>query len=242
MDNLYQVHMLPTDKANGGLQLVHSIKDKQLSLADFGTYIDTRIFKSQHLYITSNEEIKEGDWVIDTVERYIRQAIKSDLEYFNAVLTGLNSGHLRLKIIATTNPELWTEEYVVAGDIDDLINIPKIDLPFIEAYIKAYNTKKPIKEVKLEIQNAVLAGSSSEYSFNDSIIPVQVLKLTPEGAVIPIQSPIKEKKFTRDEVEGVCVLWTRHFMDTFIHKLVLKNEDKKSEDVFTEWFDKTYPE
>lgn len=99
--------------------------------------------KGYHLYITSNDEIKEDEWCL--IDNNVGQStgfqvlkcekIESDgWYYFQDFKTGRCS-----KIIATTNPELHKD------------GVDKIDLDFIEEYITEYNKGMMIKEVNVEI-------------------------------------------------------------------------------------------
>jgi len=86
------------------------------------------------LYILSNDEIKEGDWMYKDNKNYIIE-IKQNTSGFiykkgDFSWTG-NMG----KIIAST---------------DNSLELPSIPESFIKAYIKAYNEDNPITEVQLE--------------------------------------------------------------------------------------------
>lgn len=128
------------------------------------------INKPQHLYILSDDEIKEGDWYfsgnrftndnlskfkvgISSTEFYKEQSIK--------------------KIIATTNPDLIKE------------GIPSIDGKFIKEYCN-----KPVDEVN------VVYDKHSVKEFIDSLfqIPTPIMKgklrLSPNGSIVI--KPIEE--------------------------------------------------
>lgn len=121
------------------------------------------MYTPQHLYFTTDEEIKEGDKVLH------------DGEVKTAILLGMFLGfkwkdadkdrsehfdkhNWPKKIVATTNPELWKNkwtsgEYEPSTPFQSITQgIPKIDIPFIEAYIKAYNEGNMITSVFLEIE------------------------------------------------------------------------------------------
>jgi len=102
------------------------------------------MYTPQHLYFTTDEEIKEGDWCVWDNVLYKQH--------------GLNTNNDYKKIVATTNPELWKNkwtsgEYEPSTPFQSITQgIPKIDIPFIEAYIKAYNEGNMITSVFLEIE------------------------------------------------------------------------------------------
>ncbi len=93
--------------------------------------------ETQHLYIVSNEEIKEGDWCIDnrpTMNNFIHQLscnVKGDIK----------------KIIASTNN--MQNELSVKGVIG---NIPQIPQQFIDQYINEYNKGNIITKVLVEVK------------------------------------------------------------------------------------------
>lgn len=85
----------------------------------------TSSFKPQHLYFLSKEEIKEGDYVIDSMGELFGPYEKGDI-----------IGKEAKKIIATT---------------DTSLKLPQPSKEFIKAYIKAYNEGKPITKVLVEM-------------------------------------------------------------------------------------------
>ena len=93
----------------------------------------------QHLYLLSNEQIKDDDWCIfmyDLVPKY-------------GICKGRNiqDKSLAKKIIATT---------------DTSLELPQPSKSFIQAYIKAYNENKPITKVLVEMERMYLrAGQNS---------------------------------------------------------------------------------
>jgi hypothetical protein len=70
------VRMLPTDK-NSNLEL--GLEGGYLYL-NRKSPVDERI-KAQHLYIVSDDKIKEGDWYIDGADS-VRQSVTSDEDYW----------------------------------------------------------------------------------------------------------------------------------------------------------------
>lgn len=82
----------------------------------------------QHLYITSDDEIKEGDWVIETLNKVIFQVKNSTNDYRDSTFK---------KIISTT---------------DKSIDLPEIPQSFINQYIESYNKGNVITEVMVEYE------------------------------------------------------------------------------------------
>lgn len=136
----FKVVMLPTEKAsiihlwNNGIK--ETIETCELE------YSNTR--NTQHLYIISNDEIKEGDWFINELHQLfqcngqIKPSIYSDG-----------------KIVATTDFSLrYNTNDLMRGEVQGkyptgIFNIPT---SFIQAYIKVYNEGNPITGVCLEME------------------------------------------------------------------------------------------
>jgi|SRR6187402_1165755 len=98
-----QVVLLPTDKPHPQLFIHQGLgcKEQKISSGQGMQHhiemMKVGVSKPQHLYILSDEEIKEGDWYLDNIPNYysIEQAISDWV---------ITKDHK--KIIATTNPEL----------------------------------------------------------------------------------------------------------------------------------------
>ena len=195
MKKTVKVVMLATTKSNKDGDIVLNdakiLEPNQVRLAQLNvlTVDSDQPCTNQHLYLISDDEIKEGDW-------YIATDIKSVIQC-NKVTTYIHGGStqspkdLAKKIIATTDisindsVEPKNREFVKA--YNQLL--PQIPESFIQAYIKAYNEGKPITEVDLEykLDNYNLKG-------NKRIITP---KTRPDNTVIVHQA----KMYTRDEVE-----------------------------------------
>lgn len=106
----------------------------------FGNYPENTPF-NQHLYITSNEEIKEGDWFMN--RQYMIEEGKEEYAIWRCGDITPNSNPK--KIIATTDTSLTIIDYT-----DCEYPLPQPSKEFIKAYIKAYNEGKPITKVLVE--------------------------------------------------------------------------------------------
>ena len=117
------IHILPTDKPSR-LHLWTDEKGTRLELCEL-VYSHTR--NTQHLYITSDEEIKEGDYVsYPTLKNWV------PVKYLGGDLTGGEK-----KIILTTDGDLIKD------------GVQKIDDEFIEWFVK--NPRCEWVEVKKEM-------------------------------------------------------------------------------------------
>ena len=96
----------------------------------------------QHLYITSNEEIKTGDWCEDNGSIY-------QIKDKNHLLTILNFGNSK-KIIATTDTSLRRMGDDGIVDIALGLEISYIPESFIKYFIEEYNKGNVITKVMVE--------------------------------------------------------------------------------------------
>jgi hypothetical protein len=129
--------------------------------------------KNQHLYIISNEEIKEGDWCINTNKDTILQ--------INNITSSTQGLEYWKKIIATTDPSL---------------NLPQLPESFIQAYIKAYNEGNPITEIALEMEEGLHKGEEIDKSYPKEFIEaLNTPKTREDNTVIVHQS----KTYSREE-------------------------------------------
>jgi len=105
---------------------------------------NTTYAKPQHLYFTSDEEIKEGDWFLDEYSNIRKSSIETRCQGDK-------------KIVACTNPDLWhTYANVLVRDYDPSKLLAKIPDSYTQAHISDYNADTPIKEVMLEYDDPKL--------------------------------------------------------------------------------------
>jgi len=96
--------------------------------------------KGYSLHITSNEEIKEGDWYLNEFNNSITKAnVNSDHIYYVASCK---------KIIATTDTSLGLAPF--GGQ--DILDLPQIPQSFIDTFIEEYNKDNVIDKVMVEYQ------------------------------------------------------------------------------------------
>lgn len=168
MKKTCKVIMLPTDKASK----LCLADDNKLVLSDKGEDLDY-IINRQHLYITSDDEIKKGDWTIDIgcKEPHGRLTTidnQTELDrYINA-----DNGYNIKKVIASTDPSL---------------GLPLIPESFIQAYVKA---EGKIDEVQVEYEEI----TEGKKPFQN--ILVEQPKTRDDNTIIIHQA----KAYTREEV------------------------------------------
>lgn len=114
----------------------------------------------QHLYIISDDEIKEGDWIYNNINKSIEQVIKvSNLHYIKNLTTKTEKSGGSLpytngkKIIATTDSSLQfaIDKSPYPMEIHCL---PQPSQQFIQKYIEEYNKGNIIVDVLVEYEEA----------------------------------------------------------------------------------------
>ncbi len=167
-------------------------KDSNINLC---SYSDTMSFKTdfekkeccinQNLYITSNEEIKEGDWChtkwgIDKCDKIGGLGI----HYFNGLSMSFGKTELEYnqvkKIIATTDSSLVTNK----GEVTEKFRyfyLPQLSKEFIQAYIESHNNGKVIEDVLVEMDERTdfkdvfdaIDGNAYQIKLKDNIITIK---------------------------------------------------------------------
>ena len=200
----------------------------------------------QHLYILSDQEIKEGDWYF-----YGNRFDEKELNQFKNGIdsTAFLKEQKIKKIIATTNSELWkikhdctcgATTYEGCSECLELL-IPKIPIDFVERYAKEYNKGKQITSVMLEYESMWKRddGEISKISeFNDPNISGRfhiIPKIRSNNTVII--SPVEERKYTREEVFEFGKL----ILNTFHSEGRTQNgKDRLPVVKFGEWFERSF--
>lgn len=229
-----QVHLIETSENNPTRVQITKMPQKGKLVAhiaggEFRKYLSMG-YKPQHLYITTDEEIKKDNKFITVNPNTTMQGIImtcTGINRFDEIMCkedlhterGWHRSNVR-KIVATTNPKLWIKD---AYSCKEEVNIAfehviyRIPQPFIEGYIKAYNEDNAITEVLIEQEEVTVKMSWMQ--------DVKYwLKLDKDGCVVI--HPIEEKMYTREEFrKAVRQAW------------IMSNGIVK----FDEWFDKNYP-
>lgn len=161
-----KVVMLPTRKAENSL-LMYNNKSLILQFKSNGFYTQEYLKSihadSHHLYITSDEEIKE-DWVYNQHCTNYPKIFKVKSEWLNN--EGIYKGEIYLqKIIATTDKSLkirlLNSSGLSEGEYETTLSQPSKQ--FIDAYIQSYNIKQPIEHVLVDYEE-IEYGHVDDYS------------------------------------------------------------------------------
>lgn len=151
--------------------------------------------KSYHLYILSDEEIKEGDWFIQNNKELLQYKRKSNTIgcFFdnNNELQTFHSNK-RLKIIAST---------------DKSLNLPELSDTFTKEYIKEYNKGNKIEEVLVEYDSELITKNEEDadyFNYDDGTKlnkNFNKIKVSKDNTIII--KPIKNN-YTKEEVKELC--------------------------------------
>ena len=211
----HDVVMLPTEESNPvRVSILKSTTGKLVSHAaggEFRRYLSSG-FIPQHLYFVSNELPIKGDWATDGTNL---------VQWCNDYI-----GDNYKKIIATTNPMLWTKRSNHSREVER--DIPKISTSFVEAFVKEQGK---IYKVMLEYED--VGGEEwigDDYEGEPFWNEILQLKLRHNGNVII--HPYKENTYLRYELVAACYEF-KAFCDE-----IRKNGRTMSS---SEWFDKHYP-
>jgi hypothetical protein len=154
MNNLRKIELIMLDAKEKesfsiGLQFNGVLKNCS-SLRELG------IGKPQHLYFFSDDEIKDGDWMINTNgDTLLKYDSKNE-----------GDGTWRefwRKIIATTDKLLIKHNYTDVHRLEDIETyVPQPSQSFIEKYIEEYNKGNIITDVLVEYKGYKINGMIDE--------------------------------------------------------------------------------
>ena len=171
-------------------------------------------YEPQHIYFTSDEEIKEGDWYI--VNGFVKQCISIKLycgiDYFLKDKLG-NEDLMKYckKIIASTDKLVIGWDYKNDIPDGDLYNefLPQPSIAFIEKYISEYNKGNIIEKVMVDYFK-IHVGWEPDYSFEDEGI---------EGSKETYQFILNVSKDNTITISKVKDSWSREEVIEFTTEL-----------------------
>lgn len=232
MKQLHKVHMVPTDKpTHSGIWLnqVH----KNLAIYEAITKAQ-RPAIPQHLYFTSDEEIKVNDWFLHYNNKtpFIDKCTSTG-QSARLIWNSLDPKAAQVaKIVATTNKELWhTYADKLIKDYYPDKMIAHISQDFIEEYVRR---KGAIEEVMLETEGSGVRDKYVRVSVDQEVaVESEVLKLNPAGEVI--WSLREERMYNHEEVMKMA-------LET--GKWVNEQRERENRTIYPsdilKWFDKNY--
>ena len=149
-----------------------------------------------HLYILSEEEIKEGDWVITTI---------SEIDVYNQIEKFENKCDKLYckKIIATTDTSLRIGGNTGRRENGISIPIPQPSESFIQKYVEKYNKGEQITEVMVEYEIEEIFDSNAAPDTHPGY-EVDVLKISQDNTITIRQ--VKDS-WSREEVVEFLKDW-----------------------------------
>ncbi len=186
MEKKIKVLMLPThNKAN--LMLGKNTGKLLIGVPN----LHDNLFLGQHLYFTSDDEIKEGDWFI-SITGSVSKCCKNSLYFANHTLNE-DQSICRNKIVATTDS-------LINGVIDAFgYNLPQPPQSFLTLFVKEHNEGNVIKEVIVEYYYDKIFGDGTLTS-----ISTLNYKVNHKDNTITIKPDVQTRKesWNREEFEG----------------------------------------
>lgn len=152
-----QVVMLPHNNIETKITLY---KDNDGEPLELSLNLDKlQYHTNQHLYIISDDEIKEGDWVIDSggiIRKVERINEEGRLHLTNLFALTILAKSCK-KIIAATDTLLKINEYhnfrsCCRSKEECYCSLPQPSQQFITKYIEEYNKDSIIKEIMVEYE------------------------------------------------------------------------------------------
>lgn len=209
-----KVIMLPTQYNNTQLTLSLGIGEfigSTIPKGDLCTSSSkggSNAFRPQHLYIISDDEIKEGDWIYEPEFNTISKA-----KYNHDIL-----GDKFKKIIATTDTSL-----TVKGKLTGIGNwynpLPQPSQQSITKYIESYNKGEVITDVLVEYE--YIKTPDQVFYSNDVPYGYNKLKVNPKDNTIT--SKKLKDNWNREEVIDILNLYSHYVWKTSCNKIELDN-------------------
>jgi len=201
-----QIGMISTRSDNNKLQLVDKeLVDMYVFHQQFGDFVSAIPF--QHLYITSDEEIKEGDWFV-TDDRDRKDQNNGIPVYSLYKCTSIFNKWIGIENndFVGYNPD-WSKKIIASTDTN--LHLAEMTYPFVKSFIEAYNNHTPIMKVMVEYEEIHSDDISNFMLGNPS--EKLVLKLTDN--TINIKS-IKDS-WTREEVKRLMMRTAIHVVQSY---------------------------
>lgn len=187
-----KVVMLPTEKATNSKQIFKHENGLNFNENVLVGGSSHPWFKPQHLYILSDEEIKEGDWVCNTFGKIVVQASSVLVDCINEDIL-VQQNHK--KIIACTDSELKIDtEIFISGQ--RYKSLPNPSNSFLKSYCETEGVDKVLVEYEYKVGDQVLTHGNSH------ITPSLKLKVQSDNTII-----IKLVKETYNTEELISKLW-----------------------------------
>lgn len=212
-----KVIMLPTDKETGLFSLNPTVNSE----ITYHYSIISKVRKHSigdgfHLYITSDDEIKEGDWYL-----YGSKVIKSD---DNSLL----ANKLCRKIIATTDKSLkvWSRNMSTLPSLSiTQLELPQPSKAFIEKYCKVGGIDEVMVEYEVQCRSISALCTASTFDNGCSSCDYK-LKVNSHNEITIRQ---KKTEFTHDDVTHALAYGYQARREGLSHHEALLNYKKAND-------------
>ena len=177
------IHILPTDKPS---RLFTSFG--KLNIGDYITERKNTHVQNQNIYITSDEEIKEGDWIIYKKFMFPLKVVL-DQDGYHIINNGIGEvvgdyyslQEIYKKIILTTDQDLIKD------------GVQAIDDEFLEWFVKNPSCER------VEVQKGFEDGTSYDYNFLDYKIIIPKEEPKPFKNMLPL-TKVDWEKFKKNPI------------------------------------------
>ena len=189
-----QVVMLPTEGLGVIMSETGPYDTEMVVISELPENLRDHDRPHNHLYITTDDEIKEGDWFIWLKYNLVERATKKD-----------NNKECR-KIIATTDPKLYVNEIVEEDMHLYKKPLPKIPQSFIEEYCKAGGIDKVLVEYENIKKDRPAYVDHHGITILNGSDEITQLKLDSNNCIII--HPVEEKMYSASQVRKM--FWDCH--------------------------------
>lgn len=159
---------------------------------------DADSYEPQNIYILSDEEIKEGDFIIYPAKRGVLRDERDVLGVTRVETIYFYKGTKFLTHNNDKNKAVSAYCKKIIASTDKLLNLSEPSQSFIEKYVSEYNKGNVIEWVNVEYEE--YTETTYEYGI-DSSVPISKLKVRPDNTIII--HPIKDS-YTREEAILKC--------------------------------------
>lgn len=197
-----KVIMLPSKKAvtKGQIYTNPYVKDLMIAIVSEDAPSNPVVLIPQHLYITSDDKIEEGDWQVDSDNKTVREydSLLSSWKGDRRIIAATDSS-LKLISSLTMNEGRFNNIYPIEKQL------PQPSQLFIKKYVEMYNKGQQITDVMVEFEDCGTEdkGNVSNVSHDDVIDGLfwmgHRLKVNSKDNTITIKS-VKDS-WSREEVE-----------------------------------------
>lgn len=156
--------------------------------------VEPSFHNKQHLYIISEDEIKEGNWQVNMYTKLVSQATELSIN-------GGEEGKYK-KIIATTDKSLLIRKDKGLFKVGEYNSLPQISQQFIEQYITEYNKGNIISHVLVEYEEQIPEGITFGLHGNDEPPTEIILKINQHNT---INIKIVKDSFSITEVRKIAM-------------------------------------